>query len=422
MKITHIEMIPIAMPLARRYGDHHGRMRMYDIDQHLVVKVHADNGLVGYGDYEDNPNPVPKPVIDSLIGRDPFDFIHNNFHLALGMALYDVMGKHLGVPAYKLMGQKVRDAAPVAAWTRPCPPEVFREEIRRAADQGYTIFKMHSDARFDVIEQTRAAEEVAPPGFKIHWDFNHNRTLGTVLPIIAELERDHPIVGFIEDPLVWSDIDGWRTLRQKTRIPLVMHVPQLGGLQEVIRGVADIYMIGGGIGDTLISGFAYGKANMQVIIQQSGNTLMKALSLHQAAVLPAASAHLITLDDQYDEDITAARIPVIAGSSPVPEGPGLLRTQHGDNEGAIHSVLEDDANLVEHPVGAQVVVVELRLDQLGFRAAFLAESHATGHLQLPAPLQPDILAAVVLVVGALQIGRKPLIGDNGATNVLDVEH
>jgi len=296
---------------------------MYDIDQHLVVKVHADNGLVGYGDYEDNPNPVPKPVIDSLIGRDPFDFIHNNFHLALGMALYDVMGKHLGVPAYKLMGQKVRDAAPVAAWTRPCPPEVFREEIRRAADQGYTIFKMHSDARFDVIEQTRAAEEVAPPGFKIHWDFNHNRTLGTVLPIIAELERDHPIVGFIEDPLVWSDIDGWRTLRQKTRIPLVMHVPQLGGLQEVIRGVADIYMIGGGIGDTLISGFAYGKANMQVIIQQSGNTLMKALSLHQAAVLPAASAHLITLDDQYDEDITAARIPVIAGSSPVPEGPGL---------------------------------------------------------------------------------------------------
>ena len=323
MKITAIEQIPIAMPLAARYDNPAGRLRMYDMDQHLFVKVHTDNGLVGYGDYEDNPNPVPQSLVDSLIGRSPFDFLHNDFNLALGMALYDVMGKYLEVPAYKLMGQKVRDAAPAAAWTRPCPPEVFREEIKRAADQGYMTFKMHSDARFDIIEQTRVAQEVAPPGFKLHWDLNHNRTLGTILPIIAELERDYPIVGYIEDPLVWTDIDGWRTLREKTCIPMVMHVPQLGGIQEVIGGVADVYMIGGGIGRTLISGFAYARANMQALIQQSGNTLMKALTLHQAAVLPTASVHVITLDDQYDEDITTEKIPVIAGSSPVPEGPGL---------------------------------------------------------------------------------------------------
>ena len=122
MKIAHIEQIPIAMPLAKRYDNHAGRMRMYDMDQHLVVKVHGDNGLVGYGDYEDNPAPVPQAEIDALIGTNPFDYLLNNFHMALGMALYDLMGKHLGVPAYKLMGQKVRDAVPCAAWTRPCPP------------------------------------------------------------------------------------------------------------------------------------------------------------------------------------------------------------------------------------------------------------------------------------------------------------
>ena len=321
MKIAHIEQIPIAMPLAKRYDNHAGRMRMYDIDQHLVVKVHGDNGLVGYGDYEDNPRPVPQAEIDALIGTNPFNYLLNNFHMALGMALYDLMGKHVGVPAYKLMGQKVRDAVPCAAWTRPCPPDVFAGEIQRAVNQGYRVFKMHSDARYDVIEQTRAAEKVAPPGFKLHWDLNHNRTLGTILPIIAELEKS-PIVGFLEDPLVWSDIDGWRTLREKTQIPLVMHVPQLGGIQEVIRGVADIYMIGGRIGDTLTSGFAYAKANIQCLIQQSGNTLMKALTLHQAAVLPTASAHTINLDDQFESDI-AEKIPVVEGFSPVPEGPGL---------------------------------------------------------------------------------------------------
>ncbi|MBM3278249.1 MAG: hypothetical protein FJY95_09215 [Candidatus Handelsmanbacteria bacterium] len=87
-----------------------------------MVKVHTDEGLVGYGDNEDNPHPIPQHIIDSLVGRDPFDHLHNNLHLALGMALCDVMGKHLGLPAYNLIGQKVREAAPVAAWTRPCPP------------------------------------------------------------------------------------------------------------------------------------------------------------------------------------------------------------------------------------------------------------------------------------------------------------
>lgn len=322
MKITNIEVIPIALPLSKRYDNTQGRTRMYDIDQHVFVKIHTDNGLVGYGDYEDRKT-ISQAEIDPLIGRNPFDFLHNNFNMALGMALYDVMGKYLEVPAYKLMGQKVRDAVPVAAWTRPCGPDVFAREIQRAADQGYRIFKMHSDAKWDVIEQTKAAADVAPHGFKLHWDFNHNRTMGAMLPIVAELERNHPIVGFIEDPLIWTDIDGWRTLRQKTQLPIIMHVPQLGGMQEVIHGVADIYMIGGRIGDTLQAGFAYGKANIQALIQQSGNALMKAFTLHQAAVLPTATAHIITLDDQYEDDITTHPIPVIEGFARVPESPGL---------------------------------------------------------------------------------------------------
>jgi L-alanine-DL-glutamate epimerase-like enolase superfamily enzyme len=324
VKITDIEMIPIAMPLAKRYDRHDGRIRMHDIDQHLVVRVRTDNGLVGYGDSEDFPDPLPPSVIETLIGLSPFEFLHNDLHIALGMALYDVMGKYLEVPAYKLMGQKVRDAVPMAAWTRPCAPEVFAEEIQRAAGQGYTVFKMHTDERYDVIDQTRAAEEVAPEGFKLHWDFNANRTLGAVQPILNELEKNHPIVGFIEDPLVRADLTGWCRLREKMRLPLVMHVPLLGGIQEVIQGAADICMIGSrGIGDTLQTGFAYAKANIQVLIQQSGNTLMKALTLHQAAVLPTATAHSIVLDDQYDEDITTTRIPVVEGFARVPEAPGL---------------------------------------------------------------------------------------------------
>ena len=322
MKVINVESFPIAMPLADRYKQHDGMIRMHDIDQHRVVKVTTDNGIVGYGDEEDAKS-IPQEDLDRVIDHSPFDFLQNTFHKALGMALYDVMGKYLEVPACKLMGQKLRDAVPVAAWTRPCAPEVFAEEIQRAVEQGYKIYKMHSSPFYDVIEQTRAAADVAPPDFKIHWDFNHNRTIGAVLPIVKELEK-YPVVGYIEDPLPWTDINGWKTLRAKTSIPLIMHSPALGGIQEVIAGCADIYMIGrGGIGNTLQEGFAYGKANEQTLIQQSGNSLITAITLHQAAVLPTATAHIMSLSDQYEDDYTTERIEVIEGFSCVPEAPGL---------------------------------------------------------------------------------------------------
>ena len=323
MKVIGVDVIPVALRLASRYDDPQAQIRMHDIDQHIVVRVRTDTGLIGYGDEEDDASPIPEETIAGVVGRSPFDFINSDLRMSLAMALYDVMGKHLGVPVYKLMGQKVRDAVPAAAWTRPCPPDVFREEVRRAATEGYRVFKMHSSPLYDVIEQTRAAEEVAPPGFRLHWDLNRTRTLGVVLPIVEELQH-HAIVGFIEDPLPWDDLDGWRSLRSRTRIPLVMHIPPLAVAQGSVLAAADLHMIGAhGIGRAMSQGYAYAAANKQVIIQQTGNTLMKALTLHQAAVLPTATAHTVTADDQYEEDITTTRIPVVEGSSRVPQTPGL---------------------------------------------------------------------------------------------------
>ena len=323
LKITDVEVIPIYPRLASRYESR--KSDLYGIDARTVFKVHTDAGLIGYGDQRVRPWGQPEPdSAKHLIGRSPFDFLNNNLSLrsALNVALYDVMGKFLEVPVHKLLGQKVRNAVTVAAWTRPASPEVFRDEISRAVEQGYTTFKMHTCDYHDVFEQTRLAEEVAPPGFTIHYDFNHNRSLGTVLPIVKELEN-HPIVGYIEDPIVKNDLDGWQRLRQQSDIPIIMHGTPLGGIQEIVLGMADLYMIGGSIGDTMAIGTAMAKANVQTILQFEGGTLGKAMAMHMAAVLPTHTAHSINLDDQYEEDITTQRIPVVDGCSPVPDGIGL---------------------------------------------------------------------------------------------------
>ena len=122
MKITNVEVIPIYPRLAERYESR--KVDLYGIDHRTIFKVHTDNGLVGYGDIRGRPGGQASESIGKpLIGRSPFDFINANLDMGLMGALYDVMGKYLEVPAYKLMGQKVRNAVSVAAWTRPASPE-----------------------------------------------------------------------------------------------------------------------------------------------------------------------------------------------------------------------------------------------------------------------------------------------------------
>ena len=320
MKITDIQLIHLNPRLARRNTEQKARFR--GIDTQTLFKVQTDKGITGYGDCRGHVS-LPQAAIEPLIGRTPFDFVNACLTPGLMGALYDVMGKYLEVPAYKLMGQKVRDRVPVAAWTRPASPEDLAKEVQRATSEGYLRFKMHTCEYYDVLEQNRAVEEVAPEGFKMHYDFNHNRPLTAVLELVQTLEKSR-VVGFIEDPLSWRDLEGWRRLREKTYLSLVMHVPQLGGGPEILYGCADLYMIGenGSVGKALALGFACAEANVSTVIQLTGGTLTKALALHLGAVLPNVS-HSINLDDQYEEDATGKRIEVLEGSSPVPENPGL---------------------------------------------------------------------------------------------------
>src|SRR5438093_1715997 len=314
MRITDVDIIPIYPRLVARAAAYNAHFPNWNL--RTVFRVKTDNGLTGYGDYRCPP--PAQATVAPLIGRSPFDFLGNDFNPGLGAALYDVMGKHLEVPAYKLMGQQVRDWVPVAAWTKPASPETLRAEVKRAAAEGYPVMKMHAAEYYDIFEQNQAVEEVAPPGFLMHYDFNHNRSLATVLPILKELERSR-VVGWIEDPLRPNDVEGWRHLRAQTRLPLIMHPMPLGGLQEAHLGMADAYISNGLIGHTLRRGGAWMAANAAGVLQITGGTLTKALAMHLAAVIPACTLHTINLDDQYEDDITTERIPVVAGSFAGPE-------------------------------------------------------------------------------------------------------
>ena len=158
MKIDDIDVYCIEPEILPKVPDYPPFLSA--LHQRVVFKVSLDNGIVGYGEYRCYA--PDKSVVEPLIGRNPFDFINHDLNiglsqwcLGLSAALYDAMGKYLEIPAYKLMGTKVRDRVAVAAWTRPSPPDVLSREVQRAVDQGYMLFKMHTCHHYDVFEQRR---------------------------------------------------------------------------------------------------------------------------------------------------------------------------------------------------------------------------------------------------------------------------
>ena len=140
MKIIDIEVIPI--------------------DRYLFVKIHTDEGLTGLGEsgawgYLEASGSAVETFKRYLIGQDPLRIEHHWQYLyrwshfrgaaimgalsAIDIALWDIAGKHFGVPCYQLMGGKCRDKARVYYHVFGNTREKLIQGCVNAKEQGFTV-------------------------------------------------------------------------------------------------------------------------------------------------------------------------------------------------------------------------------------------------------------------------------------------
>ncbi|MCA1553407.1 MAG: mandelate racemase/muconate lactonizing protein, partial [Chloroflexi bacterium] len=130
MKITHIETIPVQIPINPQRAIRGGR-GAHTTSPFLLVKIHTDEGITGLGEVSCTPgwsgedqvtaaHFIQNLIAPQLIGQDPTEIerltikmnkggvANNPFTKAgLEMALWDILGKSVGQPVYKLLGGKV---------------------------------------------------------------------------------------------------------------------------------------------------------------------------------------------------------------------------------------------------------------------------------------------------------------------------
>ena len=330
MKITEIEPISLRVPYEDRI-----RKKFYHFGMTEVVtvyKFHTDTGLTGLG--ENIGPPFDQGILDAYVGTNPFDHVMGTGRFNLDMACYDLMGKHLDLPAWKLMGQQVRQWVTMGWWMPCMSPEDTAAEIQVAAERGYRGLKCKARAFYDVVEQSRAIQEVAPPDFRVEFDFNGALiNVEKALPILRELEKI-PVVKGVEEPIFAYDIEGWRRLHQEIRIPFYLH-----GVGVVCEGASrqpSGPWIGLRSGDfdgalcshesiksALASGWAFAAANTPILLQYVGTGITTAFACHLGAVMPTATLPGVTASHTYEDDLIREPHQMQRGFMKVPQGPGL---------------------------------------------------------------------------------------------------
>jgi len=239
------------------------------------------------------------------------------------MAVYDLAGKALGVPCYRLLGPKVRDWCPISWWTNDMSTEDWLEEMREALSLGYLSAKLKARPWRDFRAQVEALAAIVPSDYRFDADFNaFLRDSAAAVPYLLELERT-PAISFFESPIPQGDVEGNMVVRSKISRPIAMHFGT-PPIQTVARqGICDGFVIGGGALRVRQEAEFSAQINKPFWLQLVGTGLTTAFMLHLGATLTHATWPAISCHEIYVDDLITERIPIRGGVAHVPEAPGL---------------------------------------------------------------------------------------------------
>ena len=268
MKITGIKAYPLVQPLEKMsFGFSQGWIGSR---QTTIVIITTDEGIEGVGESFGPATAIAAAIEDycapMVIGRDPFysspiwDRVYGYLRAnsqkgilvealsAIDIALWDIKGKVVGLPIYKLLGGGYRDRAKVYATGlyRPDvenPIEVLVEEALGYKKDGFLAIKLkigHVSPEED-LKIIKTIREAIGYDLKLMVDANCAYDATEAIKLAKEMEK-YDIYWF-EEPVPPEDIEGSLEVKNNTTIRITTGESEFThyGFQQLInRRAADI--------------------------------------------------------------------------------------------------------------------------------------------------------------------------------------
>ncbi len=329
--------MPVTVPMKKgttvseNYGPYLDiRLRDFDKHPHYLLKLYAAGGIVALGETgREVPETGVKANADFLKGKDlrQLDFSSPSLGLpdartadGFEIAIYDAMGKALGVPVHTLLGGAFQKKVAVSYWTGQRTEADLIEVGRRAVEGGFRNLKFKARVG-DPIDKQLAAVARACPQLSFIVDFNSSYDLAAFLPVAKRLEG-FPVT--IEDPVA-KRLEYFETLRQRTSIPYALTPSGPAQMFEAIRRQAcDVFNLGGNMRTFVRLGYAAELAGIPAWHGSGVEMGIRDMSfVHAAAATRSCTVPSDTLCYLREHDLLTAPFRPRDGFIDVPELPGL---------------------------------------------------------------------------------------------------
>ena len=357
MKITNVEAIYLRQNQVKAQCD--------SGQDALIVRISTDAGITGIGEVDSAPlavkgaiegpfsHTIATGLRELLIGEDPFEteylwykMYRKNVYAGrrgvaihamsgIDMALWDIKGKALGQPVWKLLGggfhQKIR---PYASSLFGATPAETGERARRFRDRGFTAVKfgwapMGQDEKTDIALVREARKGLGD-------DADLMIDAGLVWDAKTAIQRVGAFseykIFWLEEPLQPDDYEGYRKLSEATEVRIAAGEEEsnrLSYLELMDRGRIDIVQVDltrcGGFTEAMkIASLAYDRG-IPVVNHGFTTYINVAAALHflnsipNSFILEFVAEEETTLRDR----LTKQRIVAKDGMLDIPDAPGL---------------------------------------------------------------------------------------------------
>ena len=357
MKITDVEAIYLRLPDVKQQCD--------SGQDALIVKVSTDEGITGIGEVDSAPLAV-KGAIEGpyshnvacglrelVIGEDPFEterlwyrmYRQNSYggrrgvglHAMSGIdiALWDIKGKALGQPVWKLLGggfhQRIR---PYASSLFGATPEETGERARRFRDRGFTAVKfgwdpMGRDEKTDIALVREARKGLGD-------DNDLMIDAGLVWDAKTAIQRARSFsdynIFWLEEPLQADDYTGYRKLAEATHIRIAageQESNRLSFIELMDRGKIDIVQVDltrvGGFTEAMKVASLAVDRGLPVVNHGFTTYINVAAALHFLNSIPNSFILEFVVEEETTlrDYVTKQKIVARDGYLDIPDAPGL---------------------------------------------------------------------------------------------------
>ena len=243
MKVTEIRSFPVRDADGRTY---------------FIVRVDTDAGIHGLG--EVGTSSMGRAIMEAVdhlaeavVGSDPWEterlwqlMFRGNFFpadrvygcaiSAIDIALWDIKGKSVDKPVYKLLGGPVRDKVVSYPHTQGVTTDQLVENSLQRVEEGWKFVRWgqpETSGKFEqsgvsilepvesmrlAVEQMRRVREAVGPDIQILLDAHTRLDTAHVVQMCKDLEEFKPF--FIEDALRSENPGSYRNLRRQVNLPI----------------------------------------------------------------------------------------------------------------------------------------------------------------------------------------------------------